>query len=309
MRKTLLTGFILLNVLFAKSAPPDSVALQPKEEARIYRQFNKQLDSLDKRMEYSIGQISLAGGMIHLTVPDGFKFIKADQCRFILEDIWGNMPDKDVFGMLVRDGFKVTKLGNDYSFVISYSEIGYVSDNKDIDLNHADLLANLKSNMQISNEYRIAHGINTMSIKGWALVPYFDAYKKAVYWANNIHVNGTDEEVLNYNLRLLGKSGVIKISAVATMDQLPAIKQVLPLIITQVKFENGEKYADFTKGKDVISEWTVNELIAGKGDKSSFFLYFLTSWKLWVALICLGIAGYAGISILKTNRLSMASTQ
>lgn len=309
MRKTFLTGFVLLSVLMANAAPPDTVALQPKEEARIYKQFNRQLDSLEKRIKYVTGQLSLAGGKVKLTVPDGFKFINAEQSRFILEDIWGNMVDTDVFGMIVKDGFKVSKLVNDYSFVISYSDIGYVADDKDIELDHAELLETLKANMEVSNETRIANGVNTLTVKGWALVPYFDAYKKAVYWANEIEVNGTDEKILNYNLRLLGKSGVIKISAVATMDQLPAIKQVLPLIITQARFENGEKYADFVRGKDQKSNWTVNELVAGRGLNNHFLPAFLVSWKLWLAIACLAFAGYAGFSIIKTNKLSMASVQ
>jgi uncharacterized membrane-anchored protein len=309
MLKTLLTGTILLSALLALSAPPDSMALQPNEEARIYKQFNKQLDSLEKKIEYVTGNLSLAGGKVKLTVPDGFKFIDAAQSRFILEDVWGNMKDEDVLGMIVKDGFKVTRLVNDYSFVISFSNIGFVPDDKDIDLDHAELLETLKSNMQVSNKTRITHGVNTMTVKSWALVPYFDAYKKALYWANKIEVNGTDEEILNYNLRLLGKSGVIKINAVATMDQLAAIKQVLPLIITQARFDTGEKYADFVKGKDAKSEWTITELISGKGRGHSSLPAFLASWKLWLALVCLAFATYAGFSILKTNRLSMSSVQ
>lgn len=309
MQKSLLTSLIIMGAFFANAAPPDSASLQPKEEARLYKQFNWQLDSTEKKIAYQAGVIPLAGGRVKLTVPVGFKFINAAQSRFILENLWGNMADVDVFGMIVKEDFKVTRLVNDYSFVISFSDIGYVPDQKDTDLDHAELLSTLKSNMEISNRSRIDHGVNTMTVEGWALVPYYDAYKKALYWANKIAVNGTDEEILNYNLRLLGKTGVIKINAVATMDQFPEIKRILPLIITQTRFDEGQKYGDFVKGRDTRSEWTINELIAGKGNHGALFSAMLASWKLWLGLLVLGVAGIAGLRLLKTNRLAMASVQ
>ncbi|ULQ52296.1 DUF2167 domain-containing protein [Flavihumibacter fluvii] len=309
MLKPVITGFFILNALFAAADPADSAAITPKDEAPLYKQFNKQLDSAEQSIEYMHGVIALAGGRVKLTVPEGFKFINAEQSRYILEDLWGNMEDKDVYGMLVKDNFKVTRLVNDYSFVISFSDIGYVPDNIDTDLDHAELLETLKSNMDISNENRITQGINTMTIEGWALVPYYDAYKKAVYWANQIGVNGTDEKILNYNLRLLGKTGVIKINAVATMDQFPEIKQVLPMIITQARFESGEKYVDFVKGKDTPGEWTITELVAGNRNSHGFWSSLYSNWKLWLALIAFGVAGYAGFSILKKTRLTMANAQ
>jgi uncharacterized membrane-anchored protein len=309
MRKTLLTGIIFLNACLAMAAPIDSVSLQPKEEARLYKQFNQQLDSTENTIDYLDGVIELAGGRVKLTVPEGFKFINAEQSRYILEELWGNMPDSEVFGMIVKENFKVTRLVNDYSFVISFSDIGYVPDNKNISLDHDELLATLKKNMQISNENRIAQGVNTLSVQSWALVPYYDAYKKALYWANKIAVNGTDEEILNYNLRLLGKTGVIKINAVATMDQFPEIKQVLPLIITQTRFEEGEKYTDFNKNKDAKSAWTITELVAGKNANSWGWTAIFGSWKFWLAALTIGVAVYATIALLKTNRMAMASLQ
>lgn len=309
MSKSFFTGAILLFSLSSMADPTDSSAIQPKDEAILYKRFNKQLDSLESKITFQTGQISLANGHIKLTVPEGFQFINAEQTRFILEDLWGNLEDKDVYGMLVKNGFKVSRLTNDYSFVLSYSDLGYVQDNKDTDLDHADLLSTLQNNMEINNENRISHGVNTMTVKEWVLVPYYDKYKKALYWANKIAVNGSDEEILNYNLRLLGRSGVIKINAVATMDQLPSIKQVLPLIISQTRFEEGQQYADFMAGKDKISNWTINELIAGKDQDKNSISTFMHSPKFWLSLLAIGGAGFAGFSIFKRNRLVMASVQ
>lgn len=297
----ILTALLLAASLAAQATPVDSIALQPKEEAQIYKSFNRQLDSIDKKLEFKTGQFLLADGKIRMTVPEDFLFIEGEQARFILEDLWGNYTDGEVCGMLVKKGFKVTRLINDFSFVISYSDIGHVQDKQDIELNHNDLLATLRQNMELSNERRIANGVNTMQVEKWALVPYYDAYKKAVYWANSIKVNGTDEEILNYNLRLLGRNGVIKINAVATMDQFPAIKQILPQIISQVRFPEGQQYADYKEGNDRKSDWSIRELIAGQTAVESHASIW-HSWKLWGVLAIISVLAFSTFSNFKTKR-------
>lgn len=301
MPRRILTGLLIAASLATQAAPVDTLALQPKEEAQIYKSFNRQLDSIDKKLEFKSGQILLANGKIRMTVPEDFLFIEGEQARYILEDLWGNYSDGEVCGMLVKKGFKVTRLINDFSFVISYADLGYVQDKKDIELNHDELLATLRQNMEISNERRIANGVNTMQVEKWALVPYFDNYKKAVYWANSIKVNGTDEEILNYNLRLLGRSGVIKINAVATMDQFPAIKQILPQIISQVRFPEGQQYADYVAATDKTSSISIRELIAGQSAVQSHSSGW-QSWKLLGILAIIGVLSFSAFSNFKTKR-------
>ncbi len=294
MRISLLTGFALCCLTVAQAAPLDSLTLQPKEEAGLLRRFSKQLDSIDRKIVFYTGHISLSGGNIQMTVPDGFLFIDGPQSRFILEELWGNMPDMEVSGMLVRDGFRATKLGNDHSFVLSYSDIGYVPDKKDNTLDHHDLLETLQENMESSNASRIEMGFNTLSVTGWVMVPYYDQYKNAVYWATRVRANGSDEEILNYNLRLLGRNGVIKISAVATMDQLPAIKQELPAIIAQTRFAPGAAYADFKPDADQQSDWNLRDMVAGRKQEKGFFTRHQASLK-WAGLLLL--AGGIGATV------------
>ena len=262
MRTLLLTGLAAL-CLSSAAAHPDHL-LAEEEENSLIATLNRQLDSIDKKLVFKKGHVSLADGHIDLTVPEGFLFIEADQARFILEELWGNMPDMDVAGMLVRKGFRAARLENDHSFVISYGAFGHVSDNKNTSLDHDELLSVLQRNMQQSNATRIDMGYNTLEVTGWVMVPYYDAYKKALYWASRIKANGSDEEILNYNLRLLGNTGVIKINAVATMDQLPAIKNELPAIIAQTRFAEGDTYDDYREGTHPKSDWSLADMVAGE---------------------------------------------
>ncbi|HPZ87582.1 MAG TPA: DUF2167 domain-containing protein [Flavihumibacter sp.] len=262
MRTLLITGLAVLCMYSAAANPEHSSPTE--EENSLIASLNKQLDSIDKKLIFKKGHVSLADGHIELTVPEGFLFIDAEQARFILEEGWGNMPDMDVAGMLVRKGFRATNLENDHSFVISYGAFGHVDDNKNTELDHDALLSVLQHNMERSNEMRTEAGYNTLQVTGWVMVPYYDNFKKALYWASRVKVNGSDEEILNYNLRLLGNTGVIKINAVATMDQLSAIKNALPAIIAQTKFAKGDTYADYREGTHAKSDWLLTDMVAGE---------------------------------------------
>lgn len=263
MRKLVITSCTLLYSICSMAFTEDSTVLLPQADAPIIEQLNHQLDSLESKIKYHTGNIKLAGGKFNLRVPEEFFFIDAVQSRYILEELWGNLPDPEVAGMIVRKGFQPSKLINDYSFVIGYSDIGHISAQKDAELNHDELLASLKDNMTRSNESRLDMGLNTMTVNGWVMVPNFDDYKKALYWATRISANGSDEEILNYNLRLLGKTGVIKINAVATLDQLSDIKRTLPLIIAQTKFAAEERFEAYREGSDRESNQNLTSLITG----------------------------------------------
>ncbi|MFT4023323.1 MAG: DUF2167 domain-containing protein [Flavihumibacter sp.] len=283
MRTLLFTTLAVLCVSGTAASPDHSL---PDEEMNaLIVSLNRQLDSVDKKLVFKTGHISLADGHIDLAVPEGFLFIEADQARFLLEELWGNMPDTDVAGMLVRKGFRATNLGNDHSFVISYGAFGHVADNPNSSLDHDELLSVLQRNMRQSNATRIDMGYNTLEVTGWVMVPYYDAYKKALYWASRIKANGSDEEILNYNLRLLGNTGVIKINAVATIDQLAAIKNELPAIIAQTRFTDGDSYTDFIDGTHLQSDWTLADMVAGEKKPDT-----MTAAFTWAGILLVAIA-------------------
>ncbi|MBL7768425.1 MAG: DUF2167 domain-containing protein [Flavipsychrobacter sp.] len=271
MTKILLAGSALIASLSAYSAPIDSVQLAPTEPNQIQAIFKKQADSLNQVLKFHSGKLRFTDQSIRMKVPDGYYFIEPDQARYILENIWGNIPDEEVLGMIVRSDFAPSNINSDYSFVISYAPIGYVSTETDKEFNHLDLLNDIRDQLQKANEKRLELGFNSLQVENWVMVPYFDEYKKALYWATELKVNGSNESLVNYNLRLLGKNGVLKINAVGTMDQLPAIKKVLPFFLSQSEFLEGFRYSDHAEQSSSNNNWKLSELISGKQQKSTLF--------------------------------------
>lgn len=263
MTKALLTGVALACSFYVFADPVDSVD-SAAPSAIFMEQFQSQADVLAGSIKLYSGKIRFADQAIRLTIPEHHYFIEADQARYILEDLWGNAPDETVLGMIVKQGFNPAQLANDYSFVLSYTATGFIPFDDKKQLDHDYLLEGMQNQINEENEVRLRNGHNALYVTNWVMVPYYDSFRKALYWATELGVNGSDEHLLNYNLRLLGKKGVLKINAVATMDQLPVIKKFLPYLLSQARFEEGSRYQDQPDQAEAVSSWELEELIIGQ---------------------------------------------
>jgi uncharacterized membrane-anchored protein len=260
-----MTGCALLFSLMSIADPlDDSLRLTASEEAQVINQLNLRLDSADKKLKFRSGTFSLADGRIRLQVPDDLRFINGGQSRFVLEQLWGNSPDSSVIGMIVSRKFSVNRSAHDFSFVIGYNEIGHVPDADVSKIDFPSLLSQLQQHMDAANDNRKQFGYNTMKVTGWAGEPTYDAKQNMLTWATEISVSGTEERILNYEVRLLGRSGVITISAVATMDQLARVKELLPRIVEEIQFESGFAYSDFKPERETEGTWKLEDLVTGK---------------------------------------------
>lgn len=73
----------------------------------------------------------------------------------------------------------------------------------------------------------------------------------------------TPAHTLNYNVRVLGRRGVLVLNAVGSMDQLQAIKPAMQQVLGFVNFNEGHRYADFLPGKDRTAAYGIAGLVAG----------------------------------------------
>ena len=91
------------------------------------------------------------------------------------------------------------------------------------------------------------------------------------------------EETLNYNVRILGRKGVLLFNAVAVPSQLPAIKASIPDLLANVSFIKGQQYQDYSADIDEVAAYSIGGLVAGKVlAKVGFFAIILKFWKLGI---------------------------
>jgi uncharacterized membrane-anchored protein len=97
---------------------------------------------------------------------------------------------------------------------------------------------------------------------------------------------------LNYDVRALGRKGVLKINFVAGVDQLMEIKDVIPAVMSMPEFTQGFRYEDYMPGADKVAAYGIGGLIAGKAlTKLGFFAVALAFLKKGWILVVLALGG------------------
>ena len=289
---TLFLALLFLSLfLFAgdKDSTKNSIPDADKKKIEHLNALLKTLDAAEKATYYQTGMIALSNGVAHLNLPTGFKFIDGKQSQYILESLWQNPPDSNVLGMIVKDSFHLNNLQADWVFMVTYDEMGYVKDDDADKIKYDELLADLKKGQEEANTERKKLGYDAMHLAGWASSPYYDKQNKVLHWAKEYKVDREEgNNTLNYDIRVLGRKGVLSLNAIATMDQLAEVKKNIPNVLHMAQFDKGYKYEEFDSGVDNVAAWTIGGLVAGKIlAKAGLFVVLLKFWK----LIALGVVG------------------
>ena len=262
--------------LLAQSSDPDAMTAE---------QFEASLD-------YQQGDIPLGDGVATLHVPEGYRYLAPDDAARLLTDGWGNPPGGSTLGMLFPAD--VSPLSDEgWGVVITFDEDGYVDDEEAAEIDYASLLREMREGMAEENEERTRLGYETLTLIGWAAPPRYDSAANKLYWAKELKFGDAEDHTLNYNIRVLGRRGVLVLNAVASMDQLEPIEADMRDVLGLVEFNPGHRYADFVPGTDKVAAYGIGALIAGKvAAKAGFFkviLAGLLAMKKFVIVAVLGI--------------------
>jgi uncharacterized membrane-anchored protein len=133
------------------------------------------------------------------------------------------------------------------------------------------------------NPERKKQGYPAITLVGWAAPPHYDVETHKLYWAKELKFEGERGDTLNYNIRLLGRKGVLELTAVADMNQFSVIDQQTPQILGMVEFKEGSRYADFDPKTDKVAKYGIAALVAGGALAAAAKFGFLKVF--WVALL------------------------
>jgi uncharacterized membrane-anchored protein len=221
------------------------------------------LDSAEASLQYQHGEITLDNGVGVLNVPSGFRYLDPKQSEYVIRDLWGNPSGDGTLGMIVPEDIGITD-ARSWAFIVTYDEMGYVKDDDADDINYDELLEEMQTDTQASNEERVKMGYETIALVGWAAKPYYDKDKKVLHWAKELKFGESEESTLNYNVRILGRKGVVVLNAVASMTELSDVQKNIEPVLASFSYADGNKYADFNPDIDEVAAWTIGGLVAGK---------------------------------------------
>jgi len=247
-----------LACLLALALSPPAAARAQKLEKTPDKLTPEQLEA---QLRYQTGRVTVSKGLATLDLSPDFRYLDAPQTDLVLR-AWGNPPGNETLGMLIPAGAGVFTRGG-WGVIITYDEDGYVKDDDAARLEYGALLAKMQKATREANEQRAKEGYPTAELVGWAEPPHYDSAAHKLYWAKDLKFSDDSVHTLNYNIRVLGRRGVLVLNAVASMDRIEPVKRDMAKVIGFVDFNEGHRYADFVPGSDKVAEYGIAALIAG----------------------------------------------
>lgn len=289
-------GSILLSLVVVALCQLSPLAAQSSDTVSdaAAAAWRDSMSALADRLEWRQGQVVLKDGIATLNVPAGFRYLDADDARWVLEDAWGNPDGEGTLGMLFPSSVNPVD-ADSWGVVITFDEDGYVKDDEAATLDYDKLLREMRDDIRAGNADREKAGYEPLELVGWAEPPHYDSVSHKLYWAKELKFGDADENTLNYNVRALGRRGVLVLNAVGSMRQLAPVDSGMRDVLAFVGFNEGHRYADFDPGVDKIAAYGIGALVAGKVAAKAGLLKVLlgalVAAKKFVVLALVAVAG------------------
>lgn len=271
-----------------------SISIQAAEPATAQMSSEQFLASL----KFENGKIELPNGIATLDLPYSFRYLNPVDSNRVLVDAWGNPPGGTTLGMIFPSYLSPLNQ-NTWGIIITYDEDGHVNDTDADEIKYDELLKDMQTSAEAANEERKKQGYAPVSLLGWAETPSYDKANHKLYWAKELAFGDVQQHTLNYNIRVLGRKGVLVLNAVARMDQLDLIKSKIPQIVAATNFKPGNDYGDFNSDTDKVAAYGIAALVAGGvAAKLGLFAKLFALLIAFKKIILIGIVGL-GYSIMK----------
>jgi uncharacterized membrane-anchored protein len=262
----LIKFFISIYLLFPLFANASTDNEGSEEE-----KYSKWAESVWNSLDRMTGEIKLPNAVAVLNVPEKFYYLAPKDAEKVLVDVWGNPPGQNTLGMLFPSHMSPFD-HNSWAVTIEYEEDGYVSDADADDINYSELLVQMKSDTSLVSEERVKQGYEAIELVGWASPPFYDESTHKLHWAKEIKFANSPINTLNYNIRILGRKGVLVLNFIAQIDQNQLIEDNLNSVLALANFDQGSKYSDFDPDIDDVAAYGLGALVAGKVIAKTGFL-------------------------------------
>jgi uncharacterized membrane-anchored protein len=216
-----------------------------------------------RKMDLKQGRVLVGGDIASLDISDAYYFLGPEDSNFVLTSLWGNPDDAGTLGMIFPAGGSPLD-GDAWGIEITFDEIGHVSDEDAGGYDYGELLATMQSDLREESKWREENGYSTIELLGWAAEPRYDEAARKLFWAKRLRFGDSDGETLNYNIRALGREGVLVVNFIAGMEQLAEVEAAAPDVLAMVNFTEGNRYSDFDPSIDKVAAVGIGGLIAGK---------------------------------------------
>ncbi len=190
-----------------------------------------------------------------IEIPAGYRFTGAKGASQLLE-MTGNIPDGSENGVIATENF-------DWWVLFRFNDIGYVKDDEKDEIDPTKLLRQKQEAQDAGNEQRRDMGLDELHVEGWAREPFYNEETNNLEWALLLR-DSTGGMSVNYNSKILGRSGFMDAVLVCDPEQLDAVLPDFQNLIRGFQYQEGESYAEYKDG-DKLAKIGLTALIVGGG--------------------------------------------
>lgn len=278
----LLASVAMAGFVAAGHAADDAAAKEKNPLADLQWQKGPTTFSLG-----SFGRIQLSEKTAALSESESNKFLR----------LTGNLPSP---------GLNIIS-GSNWWATFEFDDAGYVKDDEKIDADA--LLKELKDSDGPSNEERRKQGLPELFTDGWYVPPHYDPTTKRLEWGLRIHASDDNQPVINYTVRVLGRSGYERVVLVSSPETLERDVAEFKQVLKGFDFVDGQRYSEFKPG-DRVAEFGLAALVAGGAaavaTKTGFWKvlvgFLAAGWKLVLGGVVALLAGIGKIFSRKNDK-------
>lgn len=212
-------------------------------------------------LTYQTGVIALPNKVAALNLSEKYRYLDPAETEKLLV-AWGNPPGSETLGAVVPAALSPFDDGG-WAVVVTYIDDGHVDDKDAQKIDYTEMLEDMKEDTREGSKQRVDAGYGTVELVGWAQEPHYDQATRKLYWAKELKFGGSGINTLNFDVRALGREGVLSMNAVAGMPQIASVERDMKDLLGMASFNEGYRYEEFNEDTDKMAAYGIGALVAG----------------------------------------------
>lgn len=231
------------------------------------------------------GPADIGDDLAEISLTDQYLYLDRDDTRRLMEYLENPLSEQEIA--------TIAPISEDeqWLLVFEWDPIGYVDDDDREELDADAILEALRAGNESANEVRRQRGWVPLTFVGWKTPPFYDVETNNLTWATLAESEGSP--ILNRNIRLLGRKGVMNVTVVASPEEYETAVAESNQLLDSFRFKPGNRYAEYVAGRDRAAEIGLTALITGGATaaaiKTGLFARF------WKFIAAGAVALFAGI--------------
>ncbi|WP_336771056.1 DUF2167 domain-containing protein [Paenibacillus sp. MMO-58] len=232
--------------------------------------------------------VELGDGLADLKLREDFVFLDGDDARAYQEQL-GGMPTNREIGVVFP-----SSENESWALYFEYEETGYVNESEKDDIDADKLLQSYKKGTEEMNKE--LDEANRLYVEGWDVAPFYDEKMHSLAWSLLAH-DADQSKLINYNVRLLSRQGVVSAVLVSDPEHLAADRQTMEdKLLPAFRLKEGQRYEDYNADTDKKASFGLTGLILGgvgvvAAKKLGLLAVILVfAKKFWILIVAAGAA-------------------